>query len=473
MALMVLSGAGPWTSPASAAVTGISPGTVTIDPGGGASATVTVKSNSVSCLTVRSSTPDINAEVSNRCDADAEEWRSTLSVSAASDTPAGTYTVRVVDQEGGEGAGRTLTVRVRDTSPPPSTNPPPPPTTAATSTTIRPTTPTTLATTTTARATTSTTSTTPLTSSTSTTSTSTTPPTAANADPDAAFTSVSSLVALGIPSEGVFVPLTDPSFRNCLPLQAACGAASSGLVIVPARTTSMRWEDPSSAGSASDLRPLNLATPESSARVAAVGDAPAERGATARYALPAVAVTGTRATVGAELRSLDAAGQLGPVTPTLDTAAALLPVAVGPLVPSDSTSSGPAFGGGAPFGRPTAVRSAQLTEAAPAIVLVRGTGGQVLHGIRPDPAWNAGIDLIPLFAEDALPYLVRGVDGPPGLFLARPADMRVEPAAESAVTERRPEGNRSPVVVLAGTAALAAFLTAIAAVNRRRSRTRQ
>ncbi len=469
MAFVALLVAGRSIPPVGAAITGISPGSVTIDPGGGASATVTVVSNSVSCLSLRPSSSDIDAEVSARCDAG--DWRSTLTVSASLDTPPGTYSVRVVDQEGGEGAGRTLTIRVRDTTPPPPTNPPPPPptttTTATTTTTTRPT------------STTSSTSTPTPTSTTTAPTTPTPTPTVApatsapaNANPAEAFTGLSSLVARGIAADGVFLPLTDPSFRNCLPLRAACGDATSGLVIVPARTTSMRWDDPSSAGSTPGLRPLEPATPPSTTRVAAVGDAPTESAGTARYALPVLSVSSGSTGAGAELRSLDAAGQLSPTGPGTDAAVSLLPVAVGPLVPSDSSSAGPAFASGAPFGRPTAVRSAQLTEAAPAIVLLRGTGGQVLHGIRPDPDWNAGIDLIPLFTESALPYLVRGVDGPPGLFIPRPADMRVAPAPGPTGDDPRPYEGRSPVAVLAGAAAVAAAMTALATVNRRRNRSR-
>jgi len=255
-------------------------------------------------------------------------------------------------------------------------------------------------------------------------------------------------------------------------LRAACGDATSGLVIVPARTTSIRWDDPTSAGSTLGLRPLELATPPSITGVAAVGDAPAEGAGTARYALPVLSISSGSTGVGAELRSLDAAGQLSPTSRGTDAAAPLLPVAVGPLVPSDSSSAGSAFAGGAPFGRPTAIGSAQLTETTPAIVVLRGTGGQVLHGIRPDPDWDAGIDLIPLFAENALPYLVRSGDGPPGLFLVRPTDMRVALASGPAGDDPLADEGRSPAAVLAGTGAVAAALAAAATLNRRRNRGR-
>jgi hypothetical protein len=100
----------------------------------------------------------------------------------------------------------------------------------------------------------------------------------------------------------------------------------------------------------------------------------------------------------------------------------------------------------------------------------------VLYAIRPDPSWGVNEDLLPLLAPDAVPYLVRRVDGPPALYVARPAGLRVAKAGASD-DDRNPNagddggGGGVPALLLLGVAVvLGGAATAVLATRRRRAR---
>jgi hypothetical protein len=275
------------------------------------------------------------------------------------------------------------------------------------------------------------------------------------------FTPIATLVERPIPAEGLFLPLQGDGYRNCLPLTAACGDSASGLVLIPARTTELTWEpvaDPTVLPPRTDLRGI--------APLAAVGVAPAAA-RTSNYALAVLDLTEPGGRLRTFVRSLDALGQLGFVG--LDQPI-VRPVAGGPASDlGDATSTA-----AAPFGRPSIRKASSFTEAAPAIPMFAATDPAVIYALRPDNGWGLNLDLIPLLGPTT-PFLVRGVDGPPGLYLARPAGLRVpdaaEPAAVSADTSGDGNGSGGPsaVVLLGGAVVLAAAATAgITLVRRRR-----
>lgn len=431
-------------TPAAADIASISPSSVEVEPGGGASAVVVVRAQGRTCVDARPSDDQVGASFSVTCD-DETEWRTTLFVQAPSDP--GTYTIRVSDDFSGDSTGRTFTLRVR--TPPP---PPPPPTDPPTTAPPAPTTTTTSPTTTTAPATTTTT-----TSATTTTTTapieSTTTTAALVGDP---FTPLAELVEEPVPTEGVFLPLVGDGFRNCLPLTGPCGDPASGLVLVPARTTEITWlAIPEGATSAprTDLRGI--------APFAAIGQGPPEP-RSQNYAVSILDLTAAGGQLRTLVRGMDAEGRLGIV-------AAEQPV-LRPTIEGVDLGARTSVAS-MPFGRPTIRAASTFTEAAPVVPMFASTDPQVVYGLRPDNAWGLNLDLVPLFGG-GVPLLVRAIEGPPGLFIARPANLRV-PQANGGAAAPTPEADDdgdggSPLGLLAGAVGIGIVATAATAVVRRR-----
>src|SRR5687768_7046828 len=83
-------------APAHAGITGITPSSADVDPGGSRTATVNVTSDGVTCLSVTSGGPGVSASIGgDPCGS--ERFSKTLNVSSSADTPPGTYAVTVTD----------------------------------------------------------------------------------------------------------------------------------------------------------------------------------------------------------------------------------------------------------------------------------------------------------------------------------------------------------------------------------------
>lgn len=429
------------STPARAEVTAISPSVREVNPGGTTTATVTIDYPGTTCV---SGSGSVDSSFSPVCGDG--EWRSTMTVRAP-EAP-GTYVVDVSHQATNN--SRRFELRVRAPAPPPTTTAPPPPTT----TTARSAATTTVATTTT-------TTTTPLASTTTVapaTTTTLAPPPAGGG-----FVTVASLVDEGVPAEGVFLPLLDVDYRRCLPLARPCVVAGSGLVLVPARTTELVWPTLGEDAVVSPRLVLRGVAP-----LEPVGQPPAEPGAQ-DYSLPLLDLAAPGGQMRTLVRGLDDRGLL--VTPRSGGALAA-PRAEGPMAAPDTDT----VLASAPLGRPELRTSDDLTEASPAIALFSSTGLQVIYGIRPVPTWGLDTELLPLLSAGGVPYLVRGVDGPPGLYVARPDGLRV-PTAEAAETEEAEteEGGGSgavpAVALLGGAVGAGVVLTGALAWRRRRSPT--
>lgn len=430
-------------SPARAEVTAISPAVREVNPGETTTATVTINYPGTTCVSGSGSVDSTFAPVCGD-----NEWRTTMTVRAPHEP--GTYVVSVTHDK--TNTSRRFELRVRAPAPPPTTTAPPPPTTTTrpvTTTTVPP------ATTTTAAPVEETTTTLPP----ETTTTLAPPP------PGGGFVTVASLVELGVPEEGIFLPLLGAGYQRCLPLSRPCVVDDSGLVLVPARTTELAWPtltDDALVSPRLDLRGVAPLQP--------VGQPPADPAAQ-DYSLPLLDLAAAGGQMRTLLRGLDGEGQL--VTPRSGGALAT-PRAEGPMASPEAET----FLASAPFGRPELRNRDEFTEAAPALALFSSTELQVVYAIRPVPAWGLDTELLPLLSAEGLPYLVRGVDGPPGLFVARPDGLRVPTAVadenEDAETEE-PNGGGSggvpAVALLGGAVGAGAVLTGALAWRRRRSAT--
>lgn len=437
------------TTPAAAEISSIAPARLEVDPGGSVATTVTVRASGLTCVNARPSDEAVQPTFSTGCD-DETEWRTTMFVSAP-ESP-GTYTVRVTDDQSGDSGGRTFTLVVRS---PPAPPPPPPDTT----TTVAPTT--TTSTSTTAPSTTTiavtTTTATPTTTSTTMGATTTTTTAPLAGDP---FTPLAELVEQPIPVEGVFFPLLGEGFRDCLPLTEACGDPGSGLVLLPARGTEITWQ-PLAGGSVgaprTDLRGIAPLSP--------AGVGPAEP-RSQNYSLSILDLTAPGGQLRTLLRGMDERGGLGTVAaeqpvlrPTVGDGATVAPAG------STSVSS-------MPFGRPSVRTASSFTEAAPALPMFASVEPQLIYALRPDNGWGLNLDLVPLFGG-GVPFLVRAIEGPPGLFIARPPNLRVPSADrpdEAAAAEDDDGGGLSPVALLGGAVGLGVLATAATAIVRRRRR---
>ena len=436
-------------TPAAADIAGISPSSTEVDPGGSAAATVTVRAGGFTCVNAQPSDNRVATPTfSTPCD-DEPEWRTTMFVQAPADP--GTYTIRVTDQQSGEGTGRTFTLRVRAPAPPPTTTTAPPPTSTTTAPlgTLPPTT-----------TTTSTTTSTTAPAVTTTTSPGSTTTTVAPFEGDP-FTPLSALVDEPVPAEGLFLPLLGDGYRDCLPLTKACSDPGSGLVLIPARTTELTWgpiPDGATPAPRTDLRGI--------APMAAVGVGPADPRAQ-NYAITFLDLTAPGGQLRTLVRGIDENGRLGTVSAELPLAR---PTVSGPSIDVGTTTSLAAM----PFGRPSIRTASSFSEAAPAVPMFASVEPQPIYALRPDNAWGLNLDLIPLFGG-GVPFLVRGIEGPPGLFIVRPANLRVPQAdepAEAATPAPEDAGGGTPAVAMLGAAVLVgAVATATIAILRRRRTT--
>ena len=441
--------AGLTIEPAGADIVGLSPSSVDVDPGAAVVATITVRASGRTCVDARPSDNRVAPpSLSTQCD-DEPEWRTTMRVEAPADP--GTYTIRITDDLSGEASGRTFTLRVRDPAPPPTTTappPPPPPTTTAVPTTTSAPSTTTTSTTTTTPA--STTTTVPE------TTTTTRPPLAG--DP---FTPLATLVEEEVPAEGLFLPLIGDGYRNCLPLTEACGDPGSGLVLIPARTTELTWAPIPEGATPAPRTELRGIAP-----LPAVGVGPSDP-QSQNYALAVLDLTAPGGQLRTLLRGMDDEGLLGTVAAELPI---LRPSVSGPSIDVGDRTSAAAM----PFGRPSIRTASSFTEAAPAVPMFASVEPQPIYALRPDNGWGLNLDLLPFFGS-TVPFLVRGIEGPPGLFLARPANLRVPQLDGSTGSSTTPADDASDegpsAVVLLGAAVVAGAVatTAIALVRRRRT----
>lgn len=429
-------------SPARAEITAISPAVREVNPGETTTATVTINYPGTTCVSGSGSVDSTFAPVCGD-----NEWRSTMTVRAPNEP--GTYVVNVTHDK--TNTSRRFELRVRAPAPPTTTTAPPPPTT----TTTRPPTTTTLPPTTTTTAA-------PVEETTTTLAPETTT-TMAPPPPGGGFVTVASLIEQGVPDEGIFLPLLSAGYQRCLPLSRPCVVDDSGLVLVPARTTELAWPtllDDAVVSPRLDLRGVAPLQP--------VGQPPADPGAQ-DYSLPFLDLAAQGGQLRTLVRGLDGEGRL--VTPRSGGTLAA-PRAEGPM----ATPEVDTFLASAPFGRPELRNRDDFTEAAPAIALFSSTELQVVYAIRPVPTWGLDTELLPLLGAEGVPYLVRGVDGPPGLYVARPEGLTV-PSVETEETDAVETdaggggGGLPAVALLAGAVGAGAFLTGALAWRRRRGAT--
>ncbi|MDQ3756689.1 MAG: hypothetical protein M3394_02430, partial [Actinomycetota bacterium] len=189
-----------------------------------------------------------------------------------------------------------------------------------------------------------------------------------------------------------FLPLAE-GFEDCLPLESACPADSSSLVLVRAGSRPVGWL---SAGG--ELPESTLETPP----LRAVGSPPTEP-ANQRYLVPVL--DGEGQSVEHLVRRFEA-GRLVPVEPgRLADALHLAPVLIGPVL-----------GGAAPSGEsptriveaPVSVSAADLRDAVPALLVRRAPPSRVVFGVRMGNGW------LPLVDEHGVALLARH-DGRVGL----------------------------------------------------------
>jgi hypothetical protein len=437
------------SEPVAADIASVSPASATIEPGGSTVTTVRVQAAGFTCVSAKPSSPALTVSLSREC-ADEGSWSTGLTVRTDPDIPAGTYTVRVADQESGDAGSKTFTLRVQTAT---TTTTP----TTTTPTTTIPTTTSTAAPTTTTTAAPTTTTSSPVTTTVPVTTTTTPPTTTTIVAKD--FAPIASLVGQTLPEEGVFLPLLGEGYRQCLPLTQPCGGVGSGIVLLPARTSEVRWL-PRPEGSplpapAVDLRGVGP--------IVAIGTQPEEPQST-NFALGVLDLAAPGGQLRILVRAVDDRGAFGVPSRTLPFAVA---VVEGQDTDLDDTPSAAS----APFGRPSIVRGASLTEAAPVLVAFAASDRHLIYGLRVDPAWGLDVAWLPFFADTA-PFVARQVDGPPGLFVARPAGLRIPDAGgEGAATgDVGATGGGVPIVVwlaIAVTVA-AAVVVAVTVVQRRR-----
>ena len=419
--------------PAQARLASLSPSSATVAPGATTTTVVTVESANVTCITASASSPAVTATIEQECD-DEAEWTRTVTIRTAADIQPGSYTVVVREFRGGSDA-RTFTLQVEAPAPAPD---------ASTTTTAAPTT------TSTARPAPTTTRPPPpsTTSTASTASTSTSAPVVRTTAPPApppvrGFRNMAELVAAGAPVEGVFLPLRSDGFATCLPLEEACAVGDSALVLVPARTTEVRWRPV-----APEERPPPSVELRGLPPLGPVG-APPDDPAAYDYGVPVLDLSAAGGQLRTLKRGLDEQGEL--VSNRSGTALAV-PVAEGPSAAPEVAT----FLASAPFGRPRILRAEDLRDLTPAVPLFSAASLQVVLALRPDAAWDLDVDLLPLIGPGHAPHLGRDEAGTAGLYVERPAGLvvpEVDPEDSPAVTiqvETGGDGGGLPVPLVGG-----------------------
>ncbi len=275
-------------------------------------------------------------------------------------------------------------------------------------------------------------------------------------DTQRGFAPFASLVARGLPRQGIFFPLRDPGFLGCLPLELPC--VVGGLVLVPARAVDLRWEsDRAEAGP--DLSPAEGAD----VALRAFGVPPGDRGQDYAVAVLALGTDGG-------IRRLPRRLADGSLVAEAHEAESEHSVALVAPETFDLTDPGPGPVDAQPFDKPYLITTAGLTEAAPVVAVVLDPRPTVVYALRINPAWKMSARVVPLIGPERIAFLVRAVSGPPGLLVAAPAGLVVAPPP------------REPALVVAssrrgsiGTVALVGVSAALAlavAVGRRRMRRR-
>ena len=435
-------------TPASAGAS-VSPGGASVTAGQGTTARATfTPTGAITCGAVSGGGDGVSATLDQSGCRD-QAYSTTLRISTSASAAPGTYTITVQDTADGNNATFTLTVRPAPTTStsPPTTTPPPTTVVATTTppTTAAPPPPTTAAPTTTEAPTT------------------TAPPTTTTAPVDpGAFASVTSLVGQGPPEEGVFLPFIGAGYRECLPLTKACSDPDSALMVLPARATSLAW-GPEAEG----VTPLPRVDLRAVPPLQPVGDPASDQPASVNYLLTMIdLVDGGQPK--ALSRGLNADGEL--VTATADQAGVVIQPS-GVELPQNART----FLASQPFRKPFRLKTANVSEAAPAIPLFLGTQKRVVYVLRADPSWGLNADVIPLLGNGNVPYLVRTTDGATGLLVPIPPGLtlsdRSTTVSGASSDEDDGDGSSSVLPIALGVILLAALVVgSIVLVRWRRQR---
>ena len=260
------------------------------------------------------------------------------------------------------------------------------------------------------------------------------------------------------PDRVLFFPL-DQSFNSCIPLQAACPADSSTVMLVPATGRALTWRP-----EGGDLHLVELDTPP----MPAIGVAP-ERYESVRYLLPVLDGTGIqlfhmpRSYADGRLVGDDAAA-LGSDAGTetgASRAEAVTPVLGGSLL----STSQPAPPPERILDPPLLIDRSDLADATPALFVRRSAPSRIVFGVRPDPGWELDTSYVPMLDDGVVAFAGRHV-GRVGLAVPAPPDLDADTLdrlsrSESAAGTESEEGLPwswmigGAIAIAAGAAALA------------------
>jgi len=273
---------------------------------------------------------------------------------------------------------------------------------------------------------------------------------------------VPELLAKGLPERALFLPLSSVGFRTCLPLVRPCRADDSPLVVVPARAHDVEW----TPGVASGPPLTGLQRPAPA--LGAVGVPPA--GARARnFSVSVVDLSLNDDGLRALPATLDDRGRFVSTGTGADHASGASDVAVPAGLAAADVQPGAAPRGFAVFDPPYRVVTSALSEASPALVVTGGEHPQVVYAVRADPSWRLGVEIIPLFADGRLPYLVRPAEGPAGILVPLPPGAVPLPRAADATVRQTPPKRGTGWWLFAGGGGLALTIAMVGWSRRRRS----
>ena len=251
--------------------------------------------------------------------------------------------------------------------------------------------------------------------------------------PSTRFPSVRSLLDVGIPARGLYLPFADGAFATCLDDLdggGACVEPARAVTLVDAAAADVVWT-PTTAGAGPDATRLDSTD---ALIVPAVGTPPVDRDPD---------------DVGYEVTVLDlragGAATSRHVAATLDDRG-LLATGVG----SASTSAPPVrlTMSGAPAGAPagaTITAAPLFAEPVPVdrddLIVTRPvlavTGANVVQGIVPPSSWGLGRAIVPMLGAEHVAYVARNRAGTTGLYLPLP------PGFQPIETTAAPDANGS------------------------------